>query len=506
MTFLCCAAETPFEYEARLSKKQLISDPIPIWWHRRRIHNQSSSWSSGSNYEEPGVLETSLFPDSWSINYSGSEGGIQKAPDAALILEEAHTTSSDESSVFSTLSQNQRSMRDAFGNCLKHPHVQLARRRHNTMHGKHTKPKPKSRLSRMFFKQNTSSSTTVNSSSTTAVNNTEEDKWDILRMTCPECEKEHIEKSKARYQYKPGKSAQAPDQQLNNTGNPPITHVPFPATLTIINSHPHLAEGTVALRVRTDPVPTDETMHLSCAGAATSWEWRTPEGAFDFALPADSNGKIIKQKVTTDESKGGEYSSSNSQLATPTKSNTTSYSPYQIMERIIPISSIDHVSRGGDAWDILRQSSGLNDHGCRCDVKIHGFSDRLLRFDVVNFDSMRSAGIDDDGGRLGHSFTDFSRNDKGSHAMIDPNSNNSAQCGSQQHAHSYTTDNVISKLNSIVLLQRVARKTGLAYWMSSVTRWTEEYCSLGAPRVEDPSVCITPVKGGESISDQTGMF
>jgi len=454
------------------------------------------------------VETTSPFPDSWSINYSGSGAGIQKAPDATLLLEEAHTTSSDESSVFSTLSQNQRSMRDAFGNCMKHPHVQLARRRHNTMHGKHTKPKPKSRFSRMFSKQNTNSSTAGNSSSNAAVTNIEEDKWDILCMTCPECEKEHIEKSKSRYHYKPDKSAQAPDQQLNNTGNPPITHVPFPATLTIINSYPHLAEGTVALRVRTDPVPTDKTMHLSCAGAATGWKWRTPEGAFDFVLPADSNGKIIKQKATTDKSKGEQYSSSSSQLATPSQSNTTSYYPYQIMERIIPISSIDHVSRGGDAWDVLRQSTGLNDHGCRCDVKIHGFSDRLLRFDVVNFDSMQSAGTDDNGGRLGRSFAGlgFSRNEKGSHVMIDPNNNNSAQCGSPQHVHSYTTDNVISKLNSIVLLQRVARKTGVAYWMSSVTRWTEEYCSLGAPRVEDPSVCNTLVKGGKSISDQTEMF
>ena len=55
--------------------------------------------------------------------------------------------------------------------------------------------------------------------------------------------------------------------------------------MTLTDSHPHLEQGTFALRVRTEPIPTDQTMHLSCAAATgdrdSLWESRR-EWMFDM--------------------------------------------------------------------------------------------------------------------------------------------------------------------------------------------------------------------------------
>jgi hypothetical protein len=74
-------------------------------------------------------------------------------------------------------------------------------------------------------------------------------------------------------------------------------------------------------------------------------------------------------------------------------------------------------------------------------VKIHGYSDRLLRFDVVDFDSMT-------------------------------------------HTEKYNIENVITLLNSIVAWDRQARKANLANWMSGLTSWLEECLSLGVPKID----------------------
>jgi len=355
----------------------------------------------------------------------------------------------------------------------------------------HSNHQLKSRFSKLFSKHNKSSSSVNN-----RINQGEE--WDILRAACPECEKEHVDKSKSRYHYKPIKSA------AHLSATPKMTHVPFPATLTLIDSHPHLAEGTLALRVCTEPVPTDETMHLSCTATSADWKWNTPDGAMDFLLPADSNGKVMSSNP-----KGVKCNSN--QEVTPTKDKMSS-PPYQIMERIIPISSIDHVSRGGDAWDILRQSTGIDDHGCSCDVKIHGFSDRLLRFDLVNFDTLQSNGANDCG--LGHNFAgvDFSEfssagaannslGGEGHHVDIAPKNKTT-----WRRFDTYTAENVISTLNSIVTQERRARKSGVASWKRGFTRYLEEYLSLGVTHVDDPCVHTPPVKGNKRSREWSGVF
>lgn len=259
------------------------------------------------------------------------------------------------------------------------------------------------------------------------------------------------------------------------------THVPFPAAIALVDSHPRLPEGASALRVRTDAVPADRTAHLSCTAAGA--RWNTPDGALDFVLPADDpdGGTTIGEGGSRPAARAADGGAAND-----------AYSPRRriVMERIIPISSIDHASRGGDAWDVLRQSTGLGDRGCRCDAKVHGFSDRLLRFDVATLDDAARGdrGPKDAGLRCSYagvrSFGSFDSVARSSHADIDPE----RQVRHGSHMDCYTTESVISKLNAIVLGERVARKRGVAFWMRNFARWTEECLSLGVLEVENPNV------------------
>ena len=99
-------------------------------------------------------------------------------------------------------------------------------------------------------------------------------------------------------------------------------------------------------------------------------------------------------------------------------------------------------------------------------MKIHGFCERLLRFDVVEFDA----------------------------AVPRP----SAARGEEESrgAADHAADGVIDRLNSIVLWDREARRKGCASWTSSLGEWLEEVLSLGAPIVKNPSASATEKRPG----------
>ena len=358
---------------------------------RRQLPPSSSSAGRNS------ATDRSPFPKSWSINYNN-------VSDDHLPLSNKESEATDESSVFSTASQEQRSRRDRHGYCKKHPHIQLARK----VQASFNRHQLRSRFSKVFSSRHHNDSSTVTDDNRPA----EREEWKVVRATCPECEKE-VEQSKLRYHSKNSNATET-------IGGALTSYVPFPATLTLTDSHSRLAEGTLAFRIRTDPIPTGQT-----GDGGNGPRWKSPDDAMDFLIPAaDFNGEMIMP-----DNSGAK------------KQQAKHQHEYQIMERIIPLPSIDHVSRGGDAWDILRQSTGENDFGCRCDVKIHGYSDRLLRFDVVDFDSMT-------------------------------------------HTEKYNIQNVITLLNSIVAWDRQARKANLANWMSGLTSWLEECLSLGVPKTD----------------------
>ena len=128
---------------------------------------------------------------------------------------------------------------------------------------------------------------------------------------------------------------------------------------------------------------------------------------------------------------------------------------YKIMERHIPLSSIDHVSRGGDAWDVLRASTGEDDLGCRCDVKIHGFSDRLLRFDVVTFDGLANGNSTKGGFRYSFVSPDFMKSSASS-----KNSKAESLLNQEEANVDYSPGNVVSELNHVVMMDRERRKSG----------------------------------------------
>ena len=161
------------------------------------------------------------------------------------------------------------------------------------------------------------------------------------------------------------------------------------------------------------------------------------------------------------------------------------------MERVIPISSIEHVSQsdGIDSWDVLRQSTGVNDLGCACDVKIHGFSDRLLRFDLVddvqqhnqnNSDQKQAAMKRAASLRYSFAAVDFTKSvsvasstnretvqhDSTSHARLDSNNDSG-----------YTKESIVNALNSIVNWDRQVHKSNT--WMNRLTSFLEEFLSLG---------------------------
>jgi hypothetical protein len=170
---------------------------------------------------------------------------------------------------------------------------------------------------------------------------------------------------------------------------------------------------------------------------------------------------------------------------------------YKIMERYIPLSSIDHVSRGGDAWDVLRASTGEEDLGCKCDVKIHGFSDRLLRFDVVNFDGL----VNDNSTKRGVRYSFVSPEFMKSSAASSKNSKAESLLNREASAD-YSPGNVISELNHVVMMDRERRKScSIEALMNTVSLWADEVFGLGVPTTGKDS---TPVATNGHNSVQSG--
>ncbi|KAL3788022.1 hypothetical protein ACHAWO_009063 [Cyclotella atomus] len=427
----CSIFETDSDRAARSCISHLQSNPIPIWWYRRRVHSRQG--------EESVKEDLSPFPKSWSLNYSPQAAnefrkkvGIPDEQNVPPIDE----TGTDESSMYSTVSQEKRNKqeqrRDGDGFCIRHPSVKLAEK------------KRKPRLSKLFGK-NKRLSLSQGSDAT--------DEWKILLEECPECKLDSLSNSKHRSRSK------------SSQNEPAVTYEPFPATITIVESHPDLSVGSLALRIRTDPIPTEQARQLSSVlddnNKDKNTPWETPDGALDFSIPCDSEGNVIN-----DDKEDSQPSIEHQ---------------YQIMERIIPISSIDHIFRGGDAWDVLRQSMGDEDLGFKCDLKIHGFSDRLLRFDVVGFGNQSINGSD--APKMRHSFAvvDFLRSSVAYVTEKNDQDNDALSADAQWEIGNYTSENVMSNLNSLVTWDRERRETGVESWANCFATFLKECLSLGVP-------------------------
>lgn len=413
---LCCPLSSSNQEEAEVISSKLQTNPINIFWWRRCKEKVDASVTK----------DLSPFPREWSVNYSGNSAEeVADVVRRELFLQES--TENDaakhplhvltaESSIYSTMSQENRANRDEFGNCRLHSHIQLATK------------KQTNRFSRIF---------------TNAKHR--EDEWLILRHKCPECEKQRL-RAKGQIITNADRSSSISSQSFNIA-----LYNPLPASISLVRSHPEL-EGKGALRVRTEPVHLETIQNVSCP---------TPD-VLDCVIPCDCNGNVLE----------------------------TDYSEYQIMERYIPLASIDHVSRGGDAWDVLRQSTGEDDMGCRCDVKIHGFSDRLLRFDVVNFDEGEKNGNVMKNGKR------YSFANPGADSLL--NQNQEAKFTSDN----YSSENVISVLNYLVFSDRERRKSGIESLMNTISSWVDEVCGLGAPTAGKDSSPVTKSRNKTEQSER----
>lgn len=403
----------------------------------------------------------SPFPKSWSLNYSPNAAnefrkgvGIstddrdEKEDDDNAPITIAET---NESSIYSTASQEKRhrveQLIDDNGCCTRHPTVKLVEK------------KRKPRLSKLFGKQRKS----ISKESTSGT-----DEWTILLEECPECNFDSKSSSKR-------KSSGKTRRQL--------VHEPFAATISIVESHPDLPVGSLALQIRSDSVCDEQTRHLSCMVDETlkveNAPWSTPDGALDFILPCDVDGNVFNKEEQPAATQNGHQ--------------------YHIMERIIPLSSIDHISRGGDAWDVLRHSVGQEDLGCQCDLKIHGFSDRLLRFDVIGFCNSSRSSKSNYKARQSFAVVDFLRssvsfmtNKKDAHENDGLNANDQWDLGN------YTKENVMAKLNSLVMWDRERRKTGVDGWADCFASCLEEYLSLGVASVGKNFIPVVKKKEKEA--------
>lgn len=419
LTNLCCPTYSKQE-DGRIRCK-LQSNAIPIFWQLRCTQNVRNSSSK----------DLSPFPREWSINYSGNSREDETAARRDLFSQEfsendrtnIQQMSTDESSVYSTVSQEHRANRDEFGNCKLHPHIQLAKKRHAN------------RFSRMF------------------TNSTQEEEWIILHNKCPQCCRvDHENKECLRGQAITNPVSSRSSESFNFP-----TYTPIPASITLISSH-HKIEGTDVLKVRTEPIPLKIFESICCPA---------PDGVIDTIIPCDSAGMHLDYENTE----------------------------YKIMERHILLSSIDHVSRGGDAWDVLRASTGEDDLGCRCDVKIHGFSDRLLRFDVVNFDGLGSGSSTKRGVRYSFVSPDFMKSSASS-----KNSKAESLLNQEEANVDYSPGNVISELNHLVMMDRERRKSGsIEALMNTISLWADEFFGLGAPTKGKDSTPVATNSGHNSV-------
>lgn len=435
-SIFCSVFEKDSARDARLCIARLQENPIPIWWYRRRVQPREGADRKG---------DLSPFPKSWSLNYSPETATEFREKIGVPVDEDAKeeqdwpicATNTDESSMYSTESQEKRhqqeQLRSENGNCIRHPSIKLAEKKHVR------------KLSNFFGKYKRQSSSGEYHAA---------DEWAILLEECPECKLESLSNSKLRSRSKASFETKSC-----------VSYKPFSATITIVESHAHLPVGSLALQIRTDPIPIEQTRHLSCVFDDDNKEeyalWTTPDGALDFLLPCDSKGNLQSSDTNPDD-----------------ESTSSQDEPlYQIMERVIPLYSIDHISRGGDAWDVLRH--GDKDMGCRCDLKIHGFADILLRFDVISF------GQDNNSNRARktrHSFAvvDFLRSSV-SHTKEIHEQKRDLTEDDQWELGNYTSENVIMRVNSLIMWDRDRRETGTEGWADCFATCLEEYLSLGVP-------------------------
>ena len=259
----CCVEDaSPIAEEGRRALARIRRDPLSIWWQRRKVHVRSG-------------VSASPFPPRWSQTHGGMQSSVPHT---------AHDSDTDASSIFSTASQNARHQWDENGFCRKHPRTRLAvKNRRRQMKS--------SRLKRMFK----------------AGKSDGENEWTVVLPRCPDCEREEEELNTLRM-----------DNSSPVIFTPP-TYVPIPAMLDIINAHSMLPEDTLAIQVRSAPMPCEE---ISLTG---DWCWDTPSsGALDFLVPVDKEGNELAAITCIGDGPDG--------------GNAPAGEYEYIMERIIPIS------------------------------------------------------------------------------------------------------------------------------------------------------------------------
>jgi hypothetical protein len=145
---------------------------------------------------------------------------------------------------------------------------------------------------------------------------------------------------------------------------------------------------------------------------------------------------------------------------------------------------------------------GENDLGCRCDLKIHGFSDRLLRFDVISFNTISQieSGSKAQKMRYSYAVVDFIRSSISCTIKADDTLDNESRAANDQTSlGNYTSENVMSSLNSLVMWDRERREMGVEGWKDCFSTCLEEYLSLGVPNARKDYKPVAKKKNARSV-------
>ena len=280
----CCVEDaSPITTEGRRAVERIRQEPLSIWWQRRKVHLRS-----GDTECDTAEICASPFPRHWSQTRGGMQSGVRvPAPDL-----KSSDTDTDASSIFSTASQErqranaQQQQWDANGYCRHHPHIRLAVKNRQ-------RQVKSSRLKRMFK----------------AGKSKGENDWTVVLPRCPDC-REEAELSKLRSNQNSSPVLFIPPSQN-------VEYVPVPATLNITRTHARLPDGTLAIQVRSAPMPRGQVFPEG------DWCWDAPSsGALDFLVPVDAEGNELAAITSIsdglDDGDANEYE--------------------YIVERIIPIS------------------------------------------------------------------------------------------------------------------------------------------------------------------------
>ena len=234
---LCCPLSPSSSSQEENIISKLQTNPINIFWWRRCMEN---------NVRAKSTRDLSPFPREWSVNYIGNNEEKTSVKRELFLKESTENEKAnllraltDDSSVYSTLTQENRANRDEFGNCRLHPHIQLAR---------------KKKTNRFKVIKHT-------------IQRGEE--WTILRHKCPECEKKRSDNSKEHTTITNADRLSTSSVEFNIA-----LYNPIPASMTLVLSHPEL-EGKSALRIRTEPLSLETIQTISC---------QTPDGVLDCVI------------------------------------------------------------------------------------------------------------------------------------------------------------------------------------------------------------------------------